>query len=445
MTDDTSAHHDDDSSSNISDDTFPSNNASECPTVSDEEVVGNCDCSYPTSPFCCGGTVTLSRPFEVYYRLDSESDPRAIKFPDPNESTIDLLIGSCKEASFGRGNKEVIDPEYRSALCLLREHFVTNFDIEDTDILDHVERTLAPNVDIVCTLDKLNIYRKDGFFKSHRDTPVDQKMFGTLVICLQTDFTGGELLVKHRGSTNTFSWEGHSTATEPWIKWCALYSDCEHEILPVTEGNRVTLAYTLLERKDRLVKNPSTALSVANASVKNPYLNLLKGLVIQAKNKGKTRLGFILQHGYVGNNTLYKGDDNLLFVAARHLGLGIERTWMSEMERQFEGYYGPKTMILGNFKHGEKNGRRDEGAIELKDYYDERDNIIRYEFIDFLEDHFQGEISEDVLWVNRQDWRMNAPRKVEQPNVHSHWFIEEFGNTPSYDLVYAMQCLLLTF
>ena len=38
-----------------------------------------------------------------------------------------------------------------------------------------------------------------------------------------------------------FDWSNDSTS----VKWAAFYSDCEHEVLPVTEGYRVSLTYNL--------------------------------------------------------------------------------------------------------------------------------------------------------------------------------------------------------
>jgi len=49
---------------------------------------------------------------------------------------------------------------------------------------------------VTAELHKLNVYQKDGFFLSHRDTPRNQEMFGSLVICLPIMFTGGVLTVK---------------------------------------------------------------------------------------------------------------------------------------------------------------------------------------------------------------------------------------------------------
>lgn len=33
--------------------------------------------------------------------------------------------------------------------------------------------------------------------------------------------------------------------TEPSVQWSAFYSDCEHEVFPVTAGHRITLTYNL--------------------------------------------------------------------------------------------------------------------------------------------------------------------------------------------------------
>ena len=49
------------------------------------------------------------------------------------------------------------------------------------------------------------------------------------------------MLVRHNGREVKFDWSGeHDTA-----QWAAFYSDCEHEVLPVTSGYRVTLTYNL--------------------------------------------------------------------------------------------------------------------------------------------------------------------------------------------------------
>jgi len=59
---------------------------------------------------------------------------------------------------------------------------------------------------------------------------------------LPCKFKGGGLAVRHGGKEVTFDWASKGAAT---IQWAALFSDCEHEVLQVTEGDRVTLTYNL--------------------------------------------------------------------------------------------------------------------------------------------------------------------------------------------------------
>lgn len=53
-------------------------------------------------------------------------------------------------------------------------------------------------------------------------------------------------MVRHKGRDFSFDW---STAKDEVdhgsIRWAAFYSDCEHEVLEVTSGHRVTLTYNL--------------------------------------------------------------------------------------------------------------------------------------------------------------------------------------------------------
>lgn len=55
-------------------------------------------------------------------------------------------------------------------------------------------------------------------------------------------YTGGQLTVSHKGHKTTFDW---SNSDSKAIKWAAFYSDCEHEVLEVKSGHRITLTYNL--------------------------------------------------------------------------------------------------------------------------------------------------------------------------------------------------------
>ena len=71
-------------------------------------------------------------------------------------------------------------------------------------------------------------------------------MFGSLVIVFPTKHTGGILTFRHSGQ----EWSLDSGAliaeqSEPSVAYATFYSDVEHEVLPVTQGYRITLTYNL--------------------------------------------------------------------------------------------------------------------------------------------------------------------------------------------------------
>lgn len=81
-----------------------------------------------------------------------------------------------------------------------------------------------------------------GLFQKHVDTPRSQNQIGSLVVCLPSPFKGGNLVIRHAGKGVDFDWALESASI---VQWAAFYSDCEHEIMTVTEGERITLTYNL--------------------------------------------------------------------------------------------------------------------------------------------------------------------------------------------------------
>lgn len=63
------------------------------------------------------------------------------------------------------------------------------------------------------------------------------------MVCLPSEHTGGQLVLRHQGREIVFDWSGEKGKSS--IQWAAFYSDCEHEVLEVTSGQRVTLTYNL--------------------------------------------------------------------------------------------------------------------------------------------------------------------------------------------------------
>ena len=71
-------------------------------------------------------------------------------------------------------------------------------------------------------------------------------MFGTLVIQLPSNYSGGQLIVYHQSKSMEFDFGGPIGCTD--IHYAAFYADCQHEIKPVTKGYRLCLIYNLVYR-----------------------------------------------------------------------------------------------------------------------------------------------------------------------------------------------------
>jgi hypothetical protein len=87
------------------------------------------------------------------------------------------------------------------------------------------------------------------FFLPHVDTPIDPKFFvGTVVVCLPSQFTGGELVaVTHGQTSQTFDFAPRSSEKDVF-QFAAFYGDCPHEIRHAA-GNRVTLTYQIVRER----------------------------------------------------------------------------------------------------------------------------------------------------------------------------------------------------
>ena len=110
------------------------------------------------------------------------------------------------------------DTNYRNSLKLDPDHFTTSFQVASTPIL-LAAMTMMPNIQGIQTeLYKLNIC-SGGFFKAHVDTPRSEQMFGSLVVCLPSQFYGGELVIRHHGHTVKFDWSSPRDNPRKTASW----------------------------------------------------------------------------------------------------------------------------------------------------------------------------------------------------------------------------------
>jgi hypothetical protein len=166
-------------------------------------------------PFCITGDIPISQndPIKLFvegpgHGSKGSLDAKGVTFPLSSSNGINLLLEACKQASFGRGGEEVLDPSYRRALVLHASSFAiapaSAIDPWGLGILFKIRQTLLSTTDlgedetkntkgrrIVARLDKLNVYSAGDFFKSHVDTPRSNQMFGTLLMNLPVAHEGG--------------------------------------------------------------------------------------------------------------------------------------------------------------------------------------------------------------------------------------------------------------
>jgi len=120
---------------------------------------------------------------------------------------------------------------------------------------------------VTAELYKLLVYDRGGFFLAHRDTEKADGMFGTLVLTFPSTYRGGALRVRHAGREVTIN----TNATDPSeLSYVAFYADCEHEALPVRQGNRVCLVYNLIHKHSKgrsgILKAPEYEHSITEAA-----------------------------------------------------------------------------------------------------------------------------------------------------------------------------------
>ncbi|KAL4739206.1 hypothetical protein BDV11DRAFT_170239 [Aspergillus similis] len=301
--------------------------------------------------------------------------------------TLRRLVADCDPASFGRGEEDVIDPEYRRAGKINTGQFATSFHPADFGILENIAQVLLPSISnetdnqlgfrkITAELYKLNVYSgPSGHFRKHVDTPRAVNQIGSLVICLPSGFQGGKLSVEHHGQKVEFNWSENS-ATK--IQWAAFYSDCEHEIETITHGNRATLTYNLYVTEPVSVGIPSS-ISIVDPKA-YPAFPWIKNLLMQENfmSDGGV-LGTFCSHAYARSSNLaelqlpraLKGADLVLYSVFKSLNLDVEVLPILEKGGQYCDE-DPELGITGKIPYNEggnqEGGSRRRSRLYMSEY-----------------------------------------------------------------------------
>ena len=210
-----------------------------------------------TAPFSCEGTCVPEKPVTFVFRDKTRLEVMRAKNAYEQTTELKPLLEYCKPAPFGDGKKTRYDRNVRDALQLKAEgggFSIEGFEPESAGILKEIQRELVPNDPnpISAELYAVNVYTDGGHFAPHKDTPRGNDMFGSLVVCLPSQFRGGHLVLSHRGVVQRYDWGSaiEEQATPDQLNWVAFFGDVDHQIERIWSGARVTLSY-LLRRGDR--------------------------------------------------------------------------------------------------------------------------------------------------------------------------------------------------
>jgi predicted 2-oxoglutarate/Fe(II)-dependent dioxygenase YbiX len=199
-------------------------------------------CVYPTIEHGLSELVTalgtVWGPFCVRSTLNMESFIHLPLFKSSMISSLNIaeLLEAAQESAFGRGTETVFDPTVRKSWEISTSKLNEGTLSQLVENLAPRCRKLAPHSNIELRPYKLVIYQDGGHFDPHRDSVRGDGHIGTLVLILNSEYTGGELEITHNGQTEV--------VTGPY-SWVAMYGDCLHKINPVTSGTRVSLIFDI--------------------------------------------------------------------------------------------------------------------------------------------------------------------------------------------------------
>ncbi|KIJ40408.1 hypothetical protein M422DRAFT_49154 [Sphaerobolus stellatus SS14] len=244
--------------------------------------------------------------------------------PPYNNLVISRRLRTCPH---GQDNKTVYDDSYRLAKEMPHKDYALSWDIgNQKDYFEAISAMTSNESDgVKAEPYKFNAYTQKSFFKAHRNTPnlKNHQQVGTVIICLPSVFTGGSLRISHKGCDQIIDWTEAASdfKEENIIHWAFLFSDVEHEVLPVT--------YVIFS-----VPSAQTSINVDAPQVP---------LYFDLKGKLEGNIAISLTHAYpMQTMSPYrferslKGEDALLHQIAEALGISssLRRTYRAEVENR---------------------------------------------------------------------------------------------------------------
>ncbi|OJJ41693.1 hypothetical protein ASPWEDRAFT_179400 [Aspergillus wentii DTO 134E9] len=410
------------------------------------ELGGMIEGERSSSTFACGGTIPIgnmeegnSPPVTIFWSTDRKPNSKKLVLPlgeeqDSSPNALKQLVSGCSPATFGRGEKDVLDQSYRLAGKLNFDQFSSTFHLPSFGILENIEQILLPSIStadenalqfrkLSADLYKLNVYSgPTGLFRKHVDTPRSANQVGSLVVCLPSPFEGGNLLVRHQEHEVNFDW---GPASDLSIQWAAFYSDCEHEIKTITKGDRVTLTYNLC------VTEPVGSLTLPKPIVDIKSLPLYEYLRDLIRQPGFLAdggaLGIFCSHAYAHSSDTaatnlprtLKGSDLVFYAVLKSIGIGVNVLPVMDMADWDRHGEPPSGNCVGNALYSYFT--TDEGGYE-----EEYESKIAKRCWPY-------KIRRDITWLT-------APKHLEYAFTHL-----AYGNEASTSTQYSYATIIAEF
>lgn len=303
-----------------------------------------------------------------------------VSFPI-NKDQSQSLIGISQKAPFGKGSKTIYDESVRKVreidAELISFHNPEWLPFLNT-IINQVKKGLGfeKQNEIQANLYKLLIYESGSFFLPHKDSEKEKGMFGTLVIGLPSNHSGGELKVSFENRTQIVDFSKSLQTYK--LPYTAFFADCEHEIKPVTSGYRICLVYNLINTDE------SSQINTPKFSFQQ---NKISDILISSKENFKELpKAILLGHEYTPTNfslTNLKGHDR---PRAEALLNAAEQA----------GYYAQLALVT----------HYQNGALETDYYHYDYYRSSRYND-EPTEDGTMGEVYEEYTHI--EHWNGNYP------------------------------------
>ena len=321
-----------------------------------------------------------------------------VKFP-VTPAKARKLIELGQPARFGRGEETVTDPDVRDTWEIPKNLVRASWNPAMLHVIlttIREELGLPDGAELTADLHSLLVYEPNQFFLAHQDSEKDDAMVGTLVVTLPSNYRGGELMVGHNEDWKAY--RGSATT----LSLVAFYTDCQHEVLRVQSGYRITLTYNLLMHGDASrPKGEDGKLAELGALLREHFSTPAPRYAYGEPADPPNRLVYLLDHEYTPRAlgwTRLKGAD-----AAR---VSLLRT---AAERA--GY--EAILALADIKTTHDAYREDEYGYDRRDWYDEEDEEDEEEYDDG-EFHIQDLIDSEVTLTH---WTGPDGRRLEQTSL----------------------------